>query len=52
MICLDCPIVGLTYSTALPGGHLSASMISVVAASLDFPQRRPAAMTLNRWSSA
>ena len=44
----DCPIVGLTYKTAEPGGQRSASMMSVVAANLDLPQRRPAATTLNR----
>ena len=52
MICLDCPAVGLTYSTALPGGQRSASISSVVAASLDLPHRLPAATTLNRVRSA
>ena len=48
MICLAWPLVGATYITAEPAGHLSASMIRVVAASLLLPQRRPAATTLNR----
>ena len=52
MICRDWPIVGLTYRTAEPCGQRSPSMISVVAASLDLPHRRPAAITLNRVGSA
>lgn len=38
--------------TAEPAGHFSASMIRVVAARRDLPQRRPAATTLNRVLSA
>jgi len=52
MICLACPLVGATYKTALPVGQRNPSISKVTAESLDFPHRRPAAMTLNLVLSA
>ena len=51
IIVLACPRVGATYITLEPSGQFNPSINRVTADNLDFPQRRPAAITLNRvWS--